>query len=148
MKVPPQIKGLVILALMIVGVYCSARYILTPRSFGRFGHYRGDALSEAASHEPVYAGRQSCVECHAKQHETLTKFEHKTISCESCHGPSGSHVVDPKIKLIKLDDDGCMRCHEANPARPKFIKQFERGKHYSGNPCIECHSPHQPIEVQ
>lgn len=146
-KLPPQITRLVILTLLIVGSYCSARYVLTPRSFGEYGHYRGAALAEVASREPVYAGKESCEECHAKVFEKLTKFEHKTISCESCHGVAQAHADHPEVKIGKLTDNLCLRCHNADPSRPKWLKQIELKKHYTGQRCTECHLPHQPNEV-
>jgi hypothetical protein len=148
-KLPPQIVRLVILTIGIVGSYVVARQIFTPKSFGQYGHYRGDALAELASREPRYGGQKSCNECHSEILTKTAKYEHKTVSCESCHGPSKAHGDDPDHHdAVKLTADVCLRCHEFNPSRPVFLKQIDLKKHYTDKgKCTECHLPHQPNEV-
>ena len=144
-KMPPQIFRLVLLTLAIVGSYLIARAVLTPTSFREFGWYRGEALVELRSRTPVYAGKQACDECHSDQLQKLAKFEHKTLSCEACHGVSREHAENPDILPVKLTGSHCIRCHEANPSRPKWFKQIVVKDHYSGK-CTECHVPHQPSQ--
>ena len=145
-KLPPQILRLVLLTLAIVGSYLIARVFLTPASFGEFGWYRGEALVELRSRTPVYAGKQACDECHSDQLQKLAKFDHKTLSCEACHGVSREHADNPDVLPAKPAGDFCLRCHEANPSRPKWFKQIVAKDHYSGK-CIECHKPHQPSQT-
>lgn len=145
-KLPPQIVRLILLTLGIVGTYMVARYFLTPATFGAYGWYRGAALDEVRSRTPVYAGKKACDECHSEVVERLAKFEHKTLSCEGCHGVSNAHAGNPDIAPIKLTGSHCIRCHEANPSRPAWFKQIVVKNHYSGK-CTECHVPHQPNEV-
>jgi hypothetical protein len=146
-KFPPQFTRLALLTVLIVGAYFTARSVLTPRSFGQLGWYRADAIEELRQQQPVFAGRASCNECHKDIEQQLGKFEHKSLSCETCHGVSSGHVENPDVKLPKLTDSRCLRCHEAAPARPAWLKQIDLKKHYSGQRCIECHMPHQPTEV-
>ena len=73
--------------------------------------------------------------------------EHRTLSCETCHGAAQGHVENPDLKLEKLTFSHCVRCHEASPSRPKWLKQIQVKDHYTGQRCTECHSPHQPNEV-
>ena len=145
-KLPPQILRLVLLTLGIVGSYLIARAFLTPASFGDLGWYRSQALVELRSRAPVYAGKQACDECHSDQLQKLAKFEHKTLSCEACHGVSREHADNPDVLPAKPAGDFCLRCHEANPSRPKWFKQIVAKDHYSGK-CIECHKPHQPSQT-
>ena len=145
-KLPPQILRLVLLTLAIVGSYLIARVFLTPASFGEFGWYRGEALVELRSRPPVYAGKQACDECHSDQLQKLAKFEHQTLSCEACHGVSREHAENPDILPVKLTGSHCIRCHEANPSRPKWFKQIVVRDHYGGK-CTECHVPHQPNQT-
>lgn len=150
MKMPPQITRLVLLTIAIVGSYLVARYFLTPPSFGQYGWYRGDALEEAASHKPVFAGKKACGECHTEVEAKLAKFSHKTLSCEGCHGPAEAHAADPDAAALlpkKQPFSSCIRCHEANPSRPKWHKQIVIKAHYPGDKCTECHVPHAPSEV-
>ena len=173
LKLPPQILRLVLLTLGIVGTYMVARAILTPPSFRQYGWYRGAALEEIASREPVHAGKKACDECHSDILQKVAKAEHKTLSCEACHGISRDHAENPDIKagFIKARMTGpelrptakgtgetnamvlegftghhCVRCHEANPSRPAWFKQIVVKEHYTGK-CTECHVPHQPNEV-
>ena len=147
MKLPPQIIRLVFLTVGIVGVYLIARSVLTPASFGQYGWYRGDALQEIASRPPVFAGQKSCDECHSEVLQKVAKFEHKTVSCEACHGVGQGHADNPDVQLAKLGDGSCVRCHELNASRPKWLRQVEAKKHYTGQRCAGCHLPHQPNEV-
>jgi hypothetical protein len=146
---PPQVVRLVILTLAIVGSYAVARQLFVPKSFGQFGHYRGDALKEIASREPRYAGEKACDECHSDIRVKLDKYEHKTIACESCHGISKAHAADPDHNdAVKPGDSLCLRCHESTVGRPPWLKQIEISKHYAGkSKCVECHVSHQPNEV-
>ena len=146
-RLPPQLVRLLLLTIGIVASYLVARTILTPASFGEFGFYRGQALEEVAARTPVYAGKKACDECHSEVLQKVAKFEHKTVSCESCHGVSKAHAEDPEVKTIKLTESHCVRCHEADPSRPKWLKQVTARKHYVGQHCVECHLPHQPNEV-
>ena len=126
LSMPPQITRLVLLTIAIICAYFTARYLLTPQSFGQYGHYRGAALQEIAGREPFWAGRKTC---------------------DTCHGPAKAHVDNPEVKLPKPGYGQCVRCHEASPSRPAWIHQVTPAKHYTGQVCTECHVPHQPNEV-
>jgi hypothetical protein len=145
-KMPPQVVRLVLLTLGIVGSYLGARYFLTPASFHQYGWFRGAALEEIAAREPVFAGKESCNECHSDVLQKQAKGPHKTLSCETCHGVSRDHAANPDITPVKLTGSHCIRCHEENPSRPAWLKQIVLKGHYSGK-CSECHVPHQPNEV-
>lgn len=144
---PPQIVRLVLLTVGIVVTYMIAKTVLTPKSFGEYGWYRGVALDEIRSYEPVFAGRKACEECHSDIEETLVKGSHKTLSCEGCHGPGGTHARNPDIKIDKRGYSPCVRCHEENPSRPKWHKQINIKDHYTGDKCTDCHIPHDPSEA-
>ena len=147
-KMPPQVFRIVLLAIGIVAAYLVARYFLTPPSFGEYGWYRGGALTELAARDQVYAGKQACEECHADEYQRLMKHEHKSLSCEGCHGSGQAHAKDPRTDNIQKSSFAtCLRCHEANPSRPKWHKQIVSKNHYTGSKCTECHVPHSPSEV-
>jgi len=144
---PPQIFRLILLVVGIVVSYSTARYFLTPPSFRQYGWYRGDALAELSSHQIVFAGKVACEECHSDHMAKLKKYSHKGLSCESCHGAGQAHVDNPEVKLDMPGYAQCLRCHEANPTRPKTHKQVVSKDHYAGSKCKECHVPHAPSEV-
>jgi hypothetical protein len=144
---PPQLVRLLLLLVAIVASYSLARAFLTPPSFGEYGWYRGKALVELTSYPRIYAGKLACDECHAEELSKLARFSHKNLSCEACHGPAQEHAKNPDVKLEKPHFGHCVRCHEANPARPKTHKQVVSREHYAGSKCTECHVPHAPSEV-
>ena len=148
LHMPPQIFRILLLVVGVVTAYLIARYFLTPASFGEYGWYRGEAMAELAARAPVYAGKKQCEECHSDIYQKLIKHEHKTLSCEGCHGPGQAHTDNPrKDNIDKSGFSACLRCHEASPSRPKFQKQITLKSHYTGSKCTECHVPHSPLEV-
>jgi len=147
LKMPPQLARLAIVAVLIVGLFLTARYFLVPPSFGQYGFFRGDALEEIAANARVYGGRESCEECHSEQVEAVAQAEHRTVSCEACHGVGSAHAEDPDQPVAKPTDGLCMRCHGTDPSRPAWIRQIEIKEHYEGSHCRVCHVPHQPNEV-
>ncbi len=145
-RMPPQIFRLVLLIFAIVVSYLVARTLLTPSSFREYGFYRGASLMERAAQIPVFAGKVACGKRNSDILQILAKSEHKTLSCETCHGVvSKDQLDDPAGKLAHLDDKHCIRCHEANPSRPTWFKQINVKDHYA-DPCMDCHDPHQPNE--
>src|SRR5215471_19509617 len=147
-QMPPQVFRLFLLVVAIVVSYLTARYFLTPSSFRQYGWYRGAALVELANRPPVFAGKAACEECHSDHFQKLQKDSHKTLSCEACHGAGQAHADNPDIKIDRSNVGACLRCHEANPSRPKWHKQVVSRTHYSGSSkCTECHVPHAPSEV-
>jgi hypothetical protein len=42
------------------------------------------------------------------------------VGCENCHGPSASHVADPKTKTPFLARERCINCHDHENS-PKFV---------------------------
>jgi hypothetical protein len=146
-RMPPQIARLVLLTIGIVATYLLARSFLTPPSFGQLGWYRADALGELTARPLVFAGKKACDECHSEVLKKLAKAEHKTLACEGCHGAGQAHADNPDLKLGVLHISHCLRCHEASPSRPKWLKQITVKNHYVGQKCTECHKPHEPNEV-
>jgi Cytochrome c554 and c-prime len=136
-------------AVFLVGglVFLGARAFLVPRSFGQYGHYRGDALVEIATHPVHFAGHQACETCHGDVLEKKKAGKHVRVNCEACHGPLASHSDDPtSVQPARLDTAVlCVRCHEANAGKPKSFPQVASADHSSGLACDTCHQPHSPV---
>lgn len=136
-------------AVFLVGfvAFLVLRSLLVPRSFGRYGHYRANAITEIAALPVHYAGHQVCEGCHTDVLDVKSKGVHKGVACESCHGPLAAHADDPAaVTPAKLDTRIlCARCHQENLAKPKDFPQVNAPDHSSGAACNTCHQPHSPM---
>jgi len=136
--------GVGIIAFVVV------RTLLVPRSFGEFGHYRGNAIAEIAAQPVQFAGHQACEACHSDIVEMKNAGKHAGVNCEACHGALAKHTEDPgTVQPMKLNTAIlCVRCHEVNGARPKSFPQIVAKVHNGGDlPCETCHQPHSPLLV-
>ena len=135
-------------AVFLVGLiaFLTLRTFLVPRSFGRYGHYRADAITEIAALPVNYAGHQVCEGCHGDIQDVKSKGSHQGVACESCHGPLAAHANDPaSVTPAKLDTSVlCARCHQENIAKPKSFPQVNAADHSGGTACNTCHQPHTP----
>ena len=127
-------------------VFFGVRAVMVPRSFGEFGHYRGDAIGEIASQPIVHAGHQTCETCHIDIFELKSKGKHAGVACEACHGPQSKHAGDPGSIPPTKPDAGvlCAQCHEASAAKPKWFPQVATTEHSGGLVCTTCHQAHSP----
>ena len=130
-------------------IFLVIRGFLVPKSFGQFGHYRANAVTEIAARPIKFAGHESCEGCHADVLDKKKNGKHAGVDCEACHGPQAQHVDDPtSVKPAKLDTAVlCARCHEANAAKPRNFPQVDTEEHSTGLPCDTCHQPHSPVIV-
>ena len=134
-------------AVFILGFFAFVvlRSFLVPHSFGKYGHFRGDAIAEVRAKPVNYAGHQACETCHSDKVELKSHGKHAGVNCESCHGPLAAHADDPSLQPEKLDTAVlCVRCHAANSAKPKWFPQVDAEEHSSGVACETCHQPHSP----
>jgi len=126
--------------------FVALRAAVIPKSFGRYGPYRGDALGEIRARPLNYAGHETCQGCHPEVLEIKSKGVHTRVNCESCHGPLARHAEDPgsvipvKPDVAKL----CVRCHAENIAKPSGFPQVDAKEHAQGQLCTTCHQPHSP----
>jgi hypothetical protein len=137
-----------LIAVFVAGtvVFVLLRGSFVPRSFGQYGHYRGDAISEIAAHPASFAGHQTCEACHSDILEQKVKGKHASVNCEACHGALLNHANDPgSVKPVRPDPAKlCVRCHEAGSAKPKSFPQVVSAEHSGGAGCGLCHQPHNP----
>ena len=135
-------------AVFLVGVvlFLVARSLFVPSSFGQYGHYRGAAIADVANRPVVFAGHQVCESCHTDVLQVKSKGVHAWVACESCHGPLAKHADDPTALQPPHIDVAvlCVRCHEANNAKPKGFPQVASADHSGGVICDTCHKPHSP----
>lgn len=145
-NMPAQIKRLLLIFAALIGSFVIARHFLVPSSFGKYGHYRADAIGDIEALPLQYAGAGACADCHGDLVKRKLGSKHRTVACESCHGPALSHAGDPmNTKPSKpVGREFCLLCHSANAARPASIKQINSETHNPETPCTVCHNPHNP----
>ncbi len=150
------IGGIVVFAVLGLVV----KTLMTPASFGKYGHYRADAIQEEAAGDIRHWTNASCLSCHEHEAKYHARGNHKTISCEFCHGPYADHVADGKktgTLPVKTGDEIkvlCLRCHnKAIKARPEdVIKTVVMPDHLKKqdvkvtHTCNQCHYVHAPLE--
>jgi hypothetical protein len=146
-KVPQQLLILGIIAVIIVSIFITMRLLFVPKSFGKFGHYRADAIETVRQLPISYAGAKACGDCHEEVVKTKTKGFHRNVSCEVCHGPAAAHTEDPStIRPSAPRQRGlCPLCHNYNPSRPTGFPQIITAQHNPGKACMSCHNPHNPV---
>ena len=160
-----RLGGLGIIGLII---FFTIRYFAIPESWDSEAWYRKDALPLLQQQEAVFGGNESCAggDCHEDpryliedaqaEHRLRLRWlgwaTHRTLSCESCHGPLGKHVQNGlKVqKATVIRESGlCLRCHERRLGR-KAIVSFREDKYHEAlsvtkeSACVECHDPHEP----
>ena len=138
-----RFAGLFVLAFLL---FLVIRGFVVPRSFGKYGHYRGNAISDIAAKPVKFAGHQTCEGCHTDILDVKKAGKHAQVNCEACHGPLAKHADDPtSVSPAKLETAVlCARCHTATAAKPKGFPQVDPAEHSSGVPCETCHQPHSP----
>lgn len=140
-------RAFALLTIAIIG-FLLVRSLVVPDSFGQYGWYRGDSVIENKNFPIEYAISASCGEenCHKTIYPIWTNSKHKTVNCETCHGPSEKHVNNVRIMPEPANDtnDFCGFCHFKRVARPKKFPQIDPETHGENLRCIYCHNPHKP----
>jgi hypothetical protein len=145
-RIPQQIIPLVILFAAALGGLLLIRHLLVPESFGKYGHYRANAIDDIRAIPASYAGYQLCADCHEDQYNAKQSSYHRGLSCEVCHGPALKHANDPESATPKVPRgrDYCVLCHAYEMSRPSGFPQILPNNHNPGKSCMTCHDPHAP----
>jgi cytochrome c553 len=141
---PKHIVRLITLIAAFLVVAAIAKPFLTVDSFYRFGHYRANSVPEIAAQEPVLQTAAYCQGCHSARHAQWSASNHKSVTCEVCHGAAQGHPQNGKLPIPSDTVKLCTQCHEAMPERPRTQPQIQVAQHSNGQQCNVCHNPHSP----
>jgi len=147
LKIPEQVTRIAAVGAIIAAGAVGVRFYFVPQSyFSREVHQQTTVAREIA--KPIsFAGSLECRDCHDDVTAKMDRGYHKTLGCESCHGPGTGHVDDPEgVKVFSpRDRKFCPVCHAYDSARPTGFPQITVNSHNPRQPCIKCHSPHDPV---
>ena len=142
---PKHIVRLVVLIVAGAAAGLLAKWYFTAESFYQYGHYRANSVPEIVAQEPAYQTPRYCQSCHSERHAQWSANNHKTVSCEVCHGAAKGHPQEKTKLTIPADTRKlCTLCHEAMPGRPATQPQVALAQHSGGQQCVVCHNPHAP----
>jgi len=142
--VPKHIVRLITLIVVGLAVGLFAKWYFTVESFYEYGHYRANSVPEIAAQEPVYKTARYCQSCHSERHAQWSANNHKSVTCETCHGAAQGHPEKGKLPIPADTVKLCTLCHEAMPGRPGTQPQIQVAQHSGGQQCKVCHNPHAP----
>ena len=142
-----------VIVLIILGIILViGKTFLTPKSFGQYGHYRGDSVQRIREIPVKFKGSDSCnsADCHQDKYKTWQDGIHQVINCETCHGPANVHEKNPETTDMIIPEEPCLLCHNQIIGRPGDFVQVNPNVHYkdTNKSCMECHDPHSPIIQQ
>jgi hypothetical protein len=148
---PKVIFRLFLSFVVFVTVFVVIQQRLKPKSFGKYGHYRADAIIDNMEKTAFYKGESACAECHQDVFDLKFSDLHSEVTCESCHSPKINANTECDVMPPKFEGtiEFCATCHATNPARlKKGVPQLDMNDHYKDQNCIECHNPHAPWELK
>lgn len=138
------VRVAVIIAVVMVG-FLVARGLTVPKSFGQYGHYRGESIQERQSLPAILENPETCRECHEDElkHEAgedaiwpgldaWKKGKHGALTCANCHDNLKEHIerqqMDPAPTEFVVTKDMrpqlCLLCHHEMAARPAVLPIF------------------------
>jgi hypothetical protein len=148
-KVPEQLTRLGAVIAGIVAIVLLLRFVVLPESLFSARPHQAATVVRQASLPLRYAGMAACRDCHDDQYGAKLAGAHRSIGCESCHGPAAAHVANkddaaatpPKHR----DREFCLGCHGFLASRPDGFPQVVGQDHNGRKRCVVCHDAHDPV---
>jgi hypothetical protein len=146
-KLPEQVTRLGVVVGFLVVVVVALRVFVIPASFFSRELHEAAAAKREMAKTVSFAGTAACRDCHDDIYETKALGFHRSLNCETCHGPCAKHADDPEnVKpYAPRDRKFCPTCHQYDSARPTGFPQIIPTAHNPLKPCISCHRPHDPV---
>ena len=120
--------------------------MIVPKSFGQYGHYRGDALNDIAARTPTFAGREACEACHQDIVDLKKTGKHvnrrlRSLSWTSRQTCRGSRLASAR----KARHRGPLReVPRSQFGQAQKFPQVISKEHAGDVACGTCHQPHKP----
>jgi hypothetical protein len=145
-RIPEQVRRLsIVIGVILTGVVAT-RYVILPSSLIDRPSQRQSTVQREATKKIAFAGASICGDCHQEQASKKKDSYHKTVACETCHGPAVVHTGDPSTKpVLPRGRDFCLRCHAYDASRPTGFPQINPVLHNPLKSCVTCHNPHDPV---
>jgi hypothetical protein len=144
-RVPEQIRRLAVVVAVLVVAVIGLRYYIIPPSLIESRLHRQSTVERETSKTIKFASAGTCGDCHDDVSKKKSAGFHKTLSCETCHGPALKHTENPDVKpFAPRERKFCPACHAYDPSRPTGFPQINPTLHNPLKPCITCHNPHDP----
>ncbi|OQW94546.1 MAG: hypothetical protein BWK79_05555 [Beggiatoa sp. IS2] len=158
-----HIYRLILIIAIAVIAMMSLKDFAVPKDWDKQLWYRPTALTELQQLPTRFGGNESCKgstchevtakDSHQAKFTQLQGSFHKTLACESCHGPLTNHVKEDRkvAETNRARARHCLQCHESLPGREQKIKPFSEEFQLhkimqvtAQKPCNDCHNPHAP----
>ncbi len=144
----PHLKrAVVLLSLVLILVFIGPRVIPIPAFLADFGFHEKNTEKniEEWTNLPIqYAGSSICTNCHPDKYSLWTIGTHRTINCETCHGPAKAHLETGAPEVLDTSRRLCGLCHTQLISRPSDFPQVDMETMGGDAECITCHDPHDP----
>lgn len=128
-------------------VFIGLRVMPVPAFLEDFGFHKRDAQKNEqqwASLPINYASSPACAQCHQSNYTSWQQGDHRTVSCENCHGPANIHLEGKALPVVDTSRELCGTCHAKLTARPASFPQVDMNEMGGDSKCITCHNPHDP----
>jgi len=145
-RMPEQIGRLLIVFTVFIGGVLLVRTFAVPAALKETGQHRTSTIERELAKPVRYGGSEKCQDCHEDEAELKAKGYHRTVACETCHGPLAAHIEAPlKVRpSVPQKRDFCPLCHAFDPSRPTGFPQINPTTHNPVKACTQCHKPHDP----
>ena len=141
------IRAGALLAAVLIFVLVVLRLMPVPAFLADYGFHPKNAeenTEEWATLPIQYIQSSVCADCHQDKYGLWEKGNHRTVNCESCHGPARPHLETRALPVVDTSREFCGLCHAKLISRPSSFPQVDMNGMGGQEKCVTCHDPHDP----